>query len=54
MKLGYLDTMRSFNKLQGHIYYFKPEELSVSHNVSGWSTHCSRANGMAVRCVEDK
>lgn len=28
MKLGYLDTMRSFNKLQGHIYYFKPEEFS--------------------------
>ena len=22
IKLGYLDTMRSFNKLQGHIYYF--------------------------------
>lgn len=28
IKLGYLDTMRSFNKLQGHIYYFKPEEFS--------------------------
>jgi len=28
MKMGYLDTMRSFNKLQGHIYYFKPEEFS--------------------------
>ena len=28
MKLGYLDTMKSFNKLQGHIYYFKPEEFS--------------------------
>lgn len=28
MKLGYLDTMRSFNKLQGHIYYFKPEEFA--------------------------
>ena len=25
IKLGYLDTMRSFNKLQGHIYYIKPE-----------------------------
>jgi NTE family protein len=28
IKLGYLDTMRSFNKLQGHIYYFNPEEFS--------------------------
>ena len=28
MKLGYLDTMKSFNKLQGHIYYFKPEEFA--------------------------
>ena len=28
MKLGYLDTMRSFNKMQGHIYYFKSEEFS--------------------------
>lgn len=26
--MGYLDTMRSFNKLQGHIYYFKPEEFA--------------------------
>ena len=28
IKLGYLDTKRSFNLLQGHIYYFKPEEFS--------------------------
>lgn len=28
IKLGYLDTMRSFNKLQGHIYYFRPVEFS--------------------------
>jgi len=28
IKLGYLDTMRNFNKLQGHIYYFKPEEFA--------------------------
>lgn len=28
MKLGYLDTMKSFNKLQGHIYYFRPEEFA--------------------------
>lgn len=28
MKLGYLDTMRSLNKLQGHMYYFKPEEFA--------------------------
>ena len=28
IKLGYLDTMRSFNKVQGHIYYFRPEEFS--------------------------
>lgn len=28
MKLGYLDAKRSFNALQGHIYYFKPEEFS--------------------------
>ena len=28
IKMGYLDTLRSFNKLQGHIFYFKPEEFS--------------------------
>ena len=28
IKLVYLDTMKSFNKLQGHIYYFKPEEFA--------------------------
>ena len=27
IKMGYLDTMKSFNKLQGHIYYFKPIEF---------------------------
>ena len=28
MKMGYLDTMKSFNKLQGHMYYFKPDEFA--------------------------
>ena len=28
IKLGYLDTMRAFNKLQGHIYYFKTSEFN--------------------------
>jgi len=28
MKLGYFDTMKRFNKLQGHIYYFKPKEFA--------------------------
>lgn len=28
IKLGYLDTLKSFNKLQGHIYYFRPEEFA--------------------------
>ena len=28
MKLGYLDTMRCFNKLQGHTYFFKPKEFA--------------------------
>lgn len=28
IKLGYLDTLKSFNKLQGHIYYFRAEEFS--------------------------
>ncbi len=28
IKLGYLDTMKVFNRLQGHIYYFKPEEFA--------------------------
>lgn len=27
IKLGYLDTKRAFNKLQGHIYYFKNKEF---------------------------
>ncbi len=28
IKMGYLDTLKSFNKLQGHMYYFKPEEFA--------------------------
>lgn len=28
IKLGYFDTMRAFNKMQGHIFYFKPEEFA--------------------------
>lgn len=28
IKLGYLDTLKSFNKLQGHIYYFKTQEFA--------------------------
>lgn len=28
MALGYLDTMRSFNKMQGHIYYFYSKEFN--------------------------
>ena len=27
MELGYLDTMKSFNKMQGHIYYFYSQEF---------------------------
>ena len=28
MKLRYLDTMKSFNKLRGHMYYFRPYEFN--------------------------
>lgn len=28
IELGYLDTMRSFNKMQGHIYYFYSKEFN--------------------------
>ena len=28
IKMGYYDTLKSFNKLQGHIYYFNPEEFA--------------------------
>ncbi len=28
MKLGYLDTLKAFNKVQGHIYYFDKKEFS--------------------------
>lgn len=28
MKLGYLDTLKAFNKVQGHIYYFEKKEFS--------------------------
>lgn len=27
IKLGYLDTMKAFNQMQGHMYYFKSEEF---------------------------
>lgn len=29
MKLGYLDTLRAFNKVQGHYYYFKTTEFNT-------------------------
>lgn len=38
IKLGYLDTMRAFNKLQGHIYYFKVEEFSKMIEVFNLNT----------------
>ncbi len=38
IKLGYLDTMKSFNKLQGHIYYFKPEEFAKMLDVFNLQT----------------
>ncbi len=28
VKLGYLDTLKAFNKLQGHMYYFEKKEFS--------------------------
>ena len=28
IKLGYLDTMKAFNQMQGHMYYFKSEEFA--------------------------
>ena len=28
IKLGYLDTMKAFNKLRGHMYYFRPYEFN--------------------------
>ena len=28
MRLGYLDTMKEFNKMQGHIYYFYSDEFN--------------------------
>lgn len=28
MKLGYLDTLRAFNEVQGHYYYFKAKEFN--------------------------
>lgn len=28
INLGYLDTMKSFNKLKGHMYFFKPYEFN--------------------------
>ena len=28
IKLGYLDTMKAFNQMQGHMYYFRSEEFA--------------------------
>lgn len=28
IKLGYMDTMKAFNKLKGHMYYFRPYEFN--------------------------
>lgn len=38
IKLGYLDTMRSFNRLQGHIYYFNIKEFSKMIEVFSLNT----------------
>ena len=47
-------TVTTLDDTHSEFFYFKSSEISASHSVNGWSTHCSRANGMAVRCVEDK
>lgn len=35
-------------------FSFNEEGAQIEHISSDWSTHCSRANGIPVRCVEDK
>lgn len=35
-------------------FQFKPDQVVISHKSSEWNTHCSRATGMPIRCVEDK
>lgn len=38
IKLGYLDTMKAFNEMQGHIYYFKSNEFSKMMGVFNLQT----------------
>ena len=38
IKLGYLDTMKTFNEMQGHIYYFKSNEFSKMMGVFNLQT----------------
>lgn len=38
IELGYLDTMRSFNKMQGHMYYFYSEEFNKMLDVFNLQT----------------
>ena len=48
MALGYLDTMRSFNKMQGHIYYFHTNEFNRMLNVFNLQTIYGLENAAKV------
>mgnify|MGYP003293367041 CR=1 FL=1 len=48
MALGYLDTMRAFNKMQGHIYYFPATEFNRMLSVFNLQTIYGLENAAKV------
>lgn len=46
--LGYLDTMRSFNKMQGHIYYFYSKEFNKMLDVFNLQTISGLENAAKI------
>ena len=52
MEMGYLDTLRSFSALQGHIYYFKNEEFIKLLEIFGLNTIYGLENAAKIYNIE--
>lgn len=52
IKLGYLDTMKSFNKMQGHMYYFKTKEFNKMLKIFNLQTIYGLENAAQIYGME--
>lgn len=46
-------TTTTLGSAHSDYFSFQNNETSIEHSNVDWDTHCSRATGMAVRCIED-